>query len=409
MKEFFNVTDLDQVLSYRSLFDPVETEQTDICESTGRILAEDIYSGEDIPDFDRSVMDGYAVKASSTFGASEGTPAYLEVRGSVLMGEQPSFSIGPGEAARISTGGMLPVGTNAVVMAEYTDILDEGTIEVYKSVAPGQNVILKGEDFKKDRIVLSRGSLIRPQESGLLAALGKSQILLYKKPVVGIISTGDEIVEITEVPMPGKIRDINSYTLLGQILESGGVPIFFGIVRDDYQLLQKKCEEALEISDMVLISGGSSVGVRDFTINVLSSLPSAKILAHGIPISPGKPTILAQSKNKQIWGLPGHVVSTMVVFTTVVNPFLAKISGCTENRGQNFFYKARLTRNIASAQGRVEYVRVHLKQKDGNLWAEPVLGKSGLLHTMVLADGLVAVDMNCEGLDKGTEVTVIPI
>ncbi len=409
MKEFFKVTDLNKVLSYRKLFDPVGTERIDLFESTGRVLGENIRSGEDIPDFDRSIMDGYALKASSSFGASEGTPAYLDVKASVAMGERPSFSIANGEAASISTGGMLPEGSDAVVMVEHTDVLDEGTIEVYKNVAPGQNIIIKGEDFKKDQIVLSRGSLIRPQETGLMAALGKSRILVYQKPVVGIISTGDEIVEITETPGAGKIRDVNTYTLYGQILESGAIPVSYGIIRDDYRSLQEKCEEALEMSDMVLISGGSSVGVRDFTINVLSSLPSAKILAHGITISPGKPTILAKSKNKQIWGLPGHVVSAMVVYIAVVNPFLARISGLEENRKRKFFHKAYLSRNIASAQGRMEYVRVRLEQKNGTLWAEPVLGKSGLIHTMVKADGLVAVDMNSEGIDKGTEVTVFQI
>jgi len=409
MKEFFRVTELDQVLSYVDLFHPVGVEEVSIFDSVGRILAENVMAAENIPNFNRSTMDGFAIKASSSFGASEANPAYLEIKCSIGMGEKPEISIGPGEAAKIATGGMLPSGADAVVMVEHADFLDDLTIEVYKSVAPGQNVIVEGEDIERFQKILCSGQKIRPQEMGLLAAIGCQRVKVYKKPLVAIISTGDEVLPIHESPGPGQIRDINTHTLFGQIMQAGGMAKTYGIVHDNYQMLYETCKKALDESDMVLVSGGSSVGARDFTIEVLSSLPDSEILVHGITISPGKPTILAKSAGKPFWGLPGHVVSAMVVFESVTRFFLNKMVGLSPNYHQRFFYKARMTRNIGSAQGRVEFIRVRLKEENGTLWAEPILGKSGLIRTMVEADGLVAVDMNTEGLEKGEEVRVIPM
>lgn len=407
MKEFFKVTDLDEVLGYASQFPCVGTEAIPLMDTAGRILAEDLVSDADLPGFARSTMDGYAVRAQSTFGASEGNPAYINVVGAIAMGDSPDFSVGPGEAAKISTGGMLPDGADSVVMVEYTGEIDDTSIEIYKSIAPGQHVVEKDEDFSNGEIVLSTGQKVRPQETGLLAAFGSETVQVFRKPVVGIISTGDEVVPVGQRPGPGHIRDINSYTLSGLVKDAGGIPVTYGIVRDDYNALFKTCSDALEQSDMVIISGGSSVGTRDFTIEVLSALADAEILAHGISISPGKPTIFAKVKNKIFWGLPGHVVSAMVVFEVAVKPFIKKISGlsCTFDRQQTV--SAVFSRNIPSVQGRVDFVRVRLIEKDGGLMAEPVLGKSGLINTMVKADGLVEIDMNTEGLDKGTNVDVM--
>jgi len=409
MKEFFKVTHLDKVLQYTSDFPVTGTEEVFLPDMTGRILAGNIVSDVDLPAFSRSTMDGYAVKGSSTFGATEGNPAYLTVKGSVAMGESPDFSISTGEAARISTGGMLPDGSDSVVMIEHTETLDDTTIEIYKSVAPGQHVVEAGEDIKSQQVVLARGRKLRPQETGLLAALGKKSALVFKKPVIGIISTGDEIVPVDHVPGPGQIRDINTYTLSGQVREAGGIPVTFGIVRDDYDALYHKCTEALSQSDMVLISGGSSVGMRDYTIEVLSNLPDSSILVHGISISPGKPTILAKTQNKAFWGLPGHVTSAMVVFRTVVLPFIRHIAGSISLNDRKPYIFASLSRNVSSAQGRVDYIRVRLFDKDGVWWAEPILGKSGLIHTMVKAGGLIKVERDTEGLDKGSKVEVIPL
>jgi molybdopterin molybdotransferase len=242
----------------------------------------------------------------------------------------------------------------------------------------------------------------------MLAALGIQAAAVYKKPVIGIISTGDEIVPIGELPGPGRIRDINSYTLFGLIQQAGASPVQFGIVHDDYHSLLAVCSKALARCDMILVSGGSSVGARDFTIDVISALQDAALLFHGISISPGKPTILAKIKDKAFWGLPGHVVSAMIVFSRVVTPFIEHISGCRAP-DRKLRFTARLSRNVASAQGRVDYIRVRLCDNDGTLQAEPILGKSGLINTMVQADGLIEIDMNTEGLDKGSQVEVIPL
>ena len=409
MKEFFKVKTIDQALEYRDQFEPVRIEDIPLSEAVGRVLATDIRSDIDLPDFARSIMDGFAVRGSSTFGASEGNPAYLNLKGTVAMGESSNLAVGPGEAVRISTGGMLPAGADSVVMVEHTEAIDETTIEVYRSVAPGQNMIAVGEDIKKGETALAGGSRIRPQEAGMLAALGCQSVTVFKKPIIGIISTGDEIVPVQETPGPGRIRDINTYTLLGLVQQMGATALAYGIVHDDYQALLAKCTRALAECDMILVSGGSSVGARDFTIDVISAMPDSDILFHGISISPGKPTILARVQNKAFWGLPGHVVSAMVVFSRIVKPFIEQINGLSAGAGKNSRLTARLSRNLASAQGRVDYVRVRLVQKAGENWAEPILGKSGLINTMVKADGLIEIGMNTEGLDQGAEVAVIPM
>lgn len=354
-------------------------------------------------------MDGYAVKASATFGASDGSPAYLTVKGTVSMGQTPAFSIAHGEVCRISTGGMLPEGADCVVMIEHTEMLDDTTIEVYRSVAPGQHVVEVGEDFRRGQIILEAGQYLRPQETGLLAAFGQQTVRVFRRPTIAIISTGDEVVPIDSTPVPGQIRDVNSYSLSGQVLAAGGIPVRYGIVRDNYEALYETCRDALAGSDMILLSGGSSVGVRDFTIDVLTQLPDSRILVHGISISPGKPTILANTQNKAVWGLPGHVVSAMVVFKVVVQPFIARVAGLSPSQRQAFRIPARLSRNIGSAQGRTDFIRVRLTRDNDEYRAEPVLGKSGLLNTMVMADGLIEIDVNTEGLDAGAEVAVIPL
>lgn len=408
MKEFFEVQSLSDVLHLKSRFPSVSAESVSLENAVGRVLAEEITAGADLPDFCRATMDGYGVRAASTFGASDANPAYLNVEGSVAMGEVPAFSIGPGQACRIATGGMLPEGADSVVMIEHTDSLDAATIEVYRSVAPGQHVLQVGEDYARGQILLNAGQSIRPQESGLLAAFGHRRVNVFRRPVIGILSTGDEIVAIDTQPGLGQIRDMNSYTLSGQLQQLGAVPVRYGIVADDPDALFAACRRALEQSDMVLLSGGSSVGMRDYTVEVLSKLENARILVHGIAISPGKPTILARTGSQAVWGLPGNVVSAMVVFRVVVAPFVAAIQGQAAAYPNRVNIPAVLSRNIASAQGRSDFVRVRLQREDDGYLAQPILGKSGLIHTMVSADGLVEVDADNEGLDAGTAVEVIP-
>jgi len=407
MKEFFDVQTLADALRLRTQFPVVATEKVSLADAAGRILGEPVTAGADLPDFPRATMDGYAVRAASTFGASDANPAYLNVVGSVAMGESPQFSIGPGLAGRIATGGQLPEGADSVVMIEHSDTLDAATIEVYRSVAPGQHVLQKGEDFARGELLLPAGKPIRPQEAGLLAAVGRRRLRVFRKPVIGIVSTGDEIVSIDTQPAPGQIRDMNSYILSGQVRELGAKPVRYGIVKDNPEALLTVCRTAVENSDMVLLSGGSSVGGRDYTVEVLSQLENAQILVHGIAISPGKPTILARTGHQAVWGLPGNVVSAMVVFRVVVTPFVQTIQGMGEEYRQPVRIPAILTRNLASSQGRSDFVRVHLKRENGRFLARPILGKSALIHTMVYADGLLEVDADTEGLEEGAAVEVI--
>ena len=409
MKDFFKVMDLPDVLKLISGFPQKQIETVSIAQSRDRILAEDIIADQNLPEFNRSVMDGYAVQAASTFGASEGNPALLAITGTVRMGETTNITVRRGDAVKVSTGGMIPEGADGVVMIEHTQMLDADTLEVFRSIAPGGNMIRKGEDFPKGSVILSRGCRLRSQEVGLLAAFGRTSVCVHQQPVAGVISTGDEIVPIDQQPGPAQIRDINTYSLSALVTQCGGIPVSYGIVRDSFEDLRNTCRKAIDASDMIIISGGSSVGTRDYTIDAISALPESEILVHGISISPGKPTILGRSGRKMVWGLPGHVVSSMIVFHMVVKPFLEHLRGRSGQSGPDRTVSARLSRNLSSAQGRTDCVRVRLAEKDGTLWADPILGKSALINTMVKADGIVVIGLNSEGLDKNTEVSVIPI
>ncbi|MBU8911011.1 MAG: molybdopterin molybdotransferase MoeA [Desulfobacterales bacterium] len=406
MNHFFKVKSLEEVMALTGEFSPVESEKIPISKAFSRVLARDLVAKQDMPGFKRATMDGYAVVAQSTFGASESGPAWLDIVGTILMGDIPDFTLKSGQAVKISTGGMLPDGADSVVMVEHTEQIDELSVEIYKSVAPLQHVIDASEDFAKEETVLSKGTFIRPQEEGLAAGLGFAHIETYKTPKVGIISTGDEIIPIEEEPLPGKIRDINSYTLSGFIREAHAVPVRYGIIKDDFPALKNAVAKALEETDMVLISGGSSVGTKDFTIDVLSALPDTDILVHGMSVSPGKPTILAKAGKKPVWGLPGQVVSAMVVLKIVVIPFLNRLKGL-KARDRVIRIPARLTRNVSSAQGRRDFIRVKLVKKENILLAKPVLGKSGLIRTMIHADGLLEIGDHVEGLEKDTMVDII--
>jgi molybdopterin molybdotransferase len=407
-KEFFKVTSLGTVLELIRTFPCVSEEVLPLDQCARRILSRDIASKIDLPEFKRATMDGYAVQARSTFGASESMPALLTIVGAVEMGEVPTVSVKTGEAVRIATGGMLPDGADSVVMVEHAQAIDEHTLEIFKSAAPLQHVIEIGDDFRRGEQTLLKGSRIRPQEMGVLAALGETHVPVYRRPVVAIISSGDEIVPIEQEPGLSQLRDVNAHTLTGLIRLSGGVPLYLGISGDNLDDLHGLCRNAVAQADMVLISGGSSVGSRDFTIDVIQTLPDAEILVHGVSISPGKPTILARCKQKGIWGLPGQVASAMVVFQVMVRPMLEAIGGLSEDHlGAAHEVSAVLSRNLASVQGREDYVRVKLVHRANEVCAEPILGKSGLIHTMVKADGLIRIDMNSEGLNKGTPVRVI--
>jgi len=404
MKEFFKVVDLDEARDHARRFAVVAAERVPLGTGHGRVLAADLIAEFDLPGFRRSTMDGYAVCASSTFGASGSAPALLTIVGSVEMGKEAEVTVAPGQAARILTGGMVPPGADAVVMVEHTEPIDETTIEVTRAVAPEGNVIAPADDVRRGDTLLTRGTRLRPQEIGLLAALGSSEVEVFARPVVAIVSTGDEVVPIEATPGPGQVRDVNSHTLSAMVERAGGVPRRLGIIGDEFDTLLAACRVALAAADTVLLSGGSSVGARDLTLDVLKALPNSRVLLHGVAIKPGKPTILADVGGKAFWGLPGHVASAMVVFHVLVRRQIECIAGARP--GLSIRVPAGLSRNVASAPGRREFLRVRLEDCDGRLFAIPVLGKSALIRTMVHADGLVEIERDVEGLVEGSEVLV---
>lgn len=367
-----------------------------------RTLDEDVFAPEDVPGFDRATMDGFAVLARDTFGASEGLPAYLEVAGEVLMGQAPPGHLETGRAFRIATGGMLPEGADAVVMVEHTEDLDERTIGVTRPVAPGENLIRRGDDLARGVLLLPRGHRLRPQDVGLLAAAGVSGVRTRKRLRVGIITTGDEVVPVDRTPGPGQVRDVNSYTLSGQVRECGAEPVVYGIVHDDFDTLAGVMRRALGETEAVLISGGSSVGRRDVTVDVVASLGAPGVLFHGLAVRPGKPTIGAAIGEKLVVGLPGHPVSAMVVFALLVRPLL-------DPGFRSFPVRAGVTRSLTSQAGKEDYVRVRLdRDVEGRLMADPIPGKSGLIATMVRADGLARIPLDSRGVAAGEEIEVIP-
>lgn len=384
---------------------PVEAP---LLQSLGRILAEEIKAAEDVPGFDRSTMDGFAVRARDTYGASEGQPSYLDVCGEVLMGEAPGDEIKIGQARRIATGGMLPPGADAVVMVEYTEELDANTIGVTRPVAPGENVVRRGEDIARGAVAFPAGRLVRPQDLGLLSAIGVTTVKVIPRKRVAIISTGDELVGPEEIPGPGQVRDINSYALYGSVTECGGEPRLYGIVRDNQEELKNILEKALKENDLVLLSGGSSVGTRDVASRAIESLGKPGVLFHGISVKPGKPTVGAVIEGKPVFGLPGHPASAMVVFELLVAPLFqsGKYPESGEEKMLEFPLRAVINRNLRSAAGREDFVRVKLLAWEGSLRAEPVLGKSGLISTMVNANGLARIPAGKEGVEAGEIVEV---
>ncbi|KAF0146353.1 MAG: molybdopterin molybdotransferase [Nitrospirae bacterium] len=373
-----------------------------------RILARDICSPEDLPQFARSTVDGFAVASSDTFGATEGLPSYLNVTGEILMGEEPSLEIKKGTAAKIATGGMLPKGADAVVMIEHVQQADKKMIEVMKPAAPGENVIQAGEDVRKGDLIFKKGHRLRPQDAGALAGIGITEIFVYEKPIVSIISTGDEIVPAGSRLKPGQVRDINSFNLAGLISEAGGNPVKQGIFSDEYAVIRNIVEKSLGDSSMVLISGGSSVGTKDMTAKIINDVGKPGTLFHGVSIKPGKPMIGGIVNNKPIFGLPGHPAAITVCFEQFIEPVLTKLTGLSENKfkGRKSSVTAKMAKNIASSSGREDHIRVALEERGSEIWANPILGKSGLITTLVKADGIVVIPLRKLGIEQGEVVEV---
>ena len=409
MSRFLRVKTVREVLAIAGQIKPLGTQTIPIEHACGRVLCGDIRAGEPVPHFERATMDGYAVRSRDTFGASESLPALLDVSGEVFMGEPATVRVEPGKAVAIPTGGMLPEGADAVVMVEYTSGLDDRTIEVSRPVAPGENVLKRGEEIAAGEELFHKGRRLLPQDIGVLAALGIGEAGVYRRPRVAVMSSGDEIVPAqTRDVAPGKIRDVNTFTLACRIARTGALVTRLGVAADRLDTLVSACRDALSDHDVLVLSGGSSVGARDFTIRVLEGLPGAELLVHGAAIRPGKPTILARAGEKLFWGLPGQPVSAMIVCQAFVLPFLAALEGeIGGERPEPGAVKAVLSRQIPSVHGRTDYVPVLLSEKTSGPWtAEPVFGRSAMISVLARAHGYIVIPEHAEGLDRGAEVEV---
>jgi molybdopterin molybdotransferase len=406
---FFKVLAPQEALRLLLSIEPVEAERITSVAGRARVLAEDLYSTVDLPHFHRAAMDGYAVKAKDTFGASQSLPAYLKLAGVVEMGKEAAQPLTPGEAVRISTGGMMPPESDAVVMVEYTDETSAGLVEIHRGVSPWQNVIQIGDDIKQGELIFKRGRRLRAHDLGALTGVGISSVSVYRRPRIALISTGDEIVDADTVPSPGQVRNINQHSLAGLIEECGGELKDWGVVRDDRGALKYAIGEALTWADLVLLSGGSSMGAKDIALETILSFPDSEFVFHGISIAPGKPTIFAKACGKPILGLPGYPVSALVIFDLFAAPTIRRLGGETLDALGRFArtVKAKLKTNIASQIGREDYVRVTLEGAPDDLVATPLPSKSGAIFTLVKADGMVRIQLNQDGLEQGEEVDVI--
>lgn len=386
-------------------------ENIPVAASIGRVTAEESVALETIPPFNRSTMDGFAVRSADTFGASESMPALLNLAGHVLMGAAPPGDLQSGEAMSIPTGGMLPAGSDSVVMVEYSEIFGD-QVALYRPAAPFENTIRSGEDFQKGDTVIPAGRMIRAADVGILSALGRLDLKVYAQPRVNIFSTGDEIVAPGEEPKPGQIRDINGPVLLSLAEESGGVAQHGGIIADEEEELQKALLASLDTADLLIISGGSSVGTRDVAARVIAALPAGGVYFHGVSMRPGKPLIYGMSRGKPIFGLSGNPVSAIFSFILFVRPALRVLQGLPPFPGFTPYVEACLDTNISSPGGREDYVRVALYQdtaaegKEGMIRAKPFFGGPGLLHTMVQADGYFVIPRDVEGYPTGSKVKV---
>jgi molybdopterin molybdotransferase len=345
-------------------------------------------------------MDGYAVRAKDVFGASEGLPAALNLVGEVSMGSIGEIAIGPGQTARVWTGGALPKGADAVVPLELARVGSLGLVEPFRPVFPFENVVLADEDAAKGTETIPAGRILRPQELALLAAFGQSEALVRRKPKVAVLATGDEVVEISANPAPGQVRDANSVAVAAIAETAGGSAKIYGLVPDDLTVLTARLGEALAESDVVVLTGGSSAGQKDFTLKAIKSLPKARVLAHGAAISPGKPLILAKIGQKSLFGLPGHPAGALITAEIFLKALIFRLTGAKEPEWARGL-KAKMSRPAPSSRGRREYFRVKLSLLDGELWATPILGKSGLISTLVKADALAVCPEETEGLAEG--------
>ena len=385
--------------------EPLGTEEISLLEAYNRVLTEDMASALDIPPFNRSTVDGYAVKAEDTFSAEENQPIKLKVCGVVNVGEPPKISIAKGEAAEIVTGAPVPEGADAVVMIEDTD-RENDELSVYSAVTKNENVMKKGTDIKKGETVLKAGQVLGSREIGVLAALGIAKVKVHMVPSVAVLSTGAEVTEPGKKLPLGKIYDINAYSLSAAVLESGGKPVYLGVVPDDKTELRKALEHALACADMVVTSGGVSVGPKDLMPHTVDSLGKPGLIVCGIAVKPGKPTTIALIGKKPVFSLPGHPTSALLMFHLLARPVIQLLSG--RPAGEATTVKAVASARMFSAKGRRTFVMVKLKRdKSNRLIAEPVeTGASGAITTLAKADGFVEIPENQQFVDTDEEITV---
>ncbi len=376
----------------------------------GRVASADVRSGETLPAFARSAMDGYAVRARDTFGAGESSPAYLQLHGEVRMGVAAVEPLPPGCARKIHTGAMVPPGADAVVMVEATNAHGD-VVEVLEAVAPGEDVIVRGEDVAAGDLVVPAGRRLRAAELGALAAIGVTAVEVFARPRIAVLSTGDEVVPAGATPPLGKVRDVNAATIAAAIEGAGGLAIPCGIVADDEEAMFAAASAALAGADALVLSAGSSVSVRDLTARVVDRLGRPGVLVHGIAIKPGKPTVLAACDGKPVVGLPGNPASALVVAWRIVAPLVRALggetgAGATVRAGCEF--DAILTHDVPSRAGREDYVPAQLaRDAAGTLRATPLFGKSNLIFTLVRADGLIVIPLDRAGERAGSSVRVI--
>jgi molybdopterin molybdotransferase len=383
---------------------PLEHEELPFEEALGRILAVDVAAPGPVPSFDKSTVDGYAVRASDTAGAGENLPAFLELIGEVVMGQEATGRLEPGQCMAVATGGMVPAGADSVVMTEYAEPFPPSQIAVYDAVSPGRNLIRAGEDVDEGTVLLTRGTFLRPQEIGLLASMGVTNVSVYRPWRVSVLSTGDELVPAWTAPKPGQIRDSNSYSLCAQCARTGFDLVRWGVLADDEEILRTAVREAMGDSDLVLVSGGSSQGKKDCTAKVLDECGSPGVFTHGIAIKPGKPTILGLDRDSRtlLLGLPGHPVAAMLIYELFVDWIWKQRTGVRTGAPLG----AVLTTNLPGGEGRTLCQLVRLASGDGRTLAEPVFGNSGLLASLVQADGYLLLEENREGLPAGSAVDV---
>ncbi|MBB5172831.1 molybdopterin molybdotransferase MoeA [Texcoconibacillus texcoconensis] len=407
--KFYRVKTAEETWSYISeQIKPISrTTNLPIDEALHRTLSNDIVAKEAVPSFSRSTVDGYAVRAKDTYGASEMMPGFLSVTGEVKMGEEATISLSAGEAIYVPTGAMIPEGSDAVVMIEYCEQTGD-MLQVMRSAAPRENIIFRGEDVEDGEVLLQKGHKLRTQELGALASLGVREVPVYETPKIGYLSSGDEIVPYDQVTLnAGEIRDVNGLTIPQLAKQAGFDCIYGGVAPDDFSHYYEKAKQLLDHVDILLLSGGSSVGEKDFTTRVIESLGDgeASIDIHGISVKPGKPTIFGRADEKTIVGLPGHPASAMVIYQMFVQPLLRRLSGQRVEPIRPSKV-AKVSENIPSTPGRTDYIRVQLVEDEGELFAKPILGKSGLMKTLVKSDGLLEIDSKKEGVLKGDQVQV---